>query len=91
VAPRKRKPAAKKGSGGSLKEKADNSRFYLAELKEVFKKGQAAFLSSGSRPGVTQNQWAHARVNSYMSGRGGARAADAEIYRKYNKMRKAKR
>lgn len=91
MAQKRKKPAAKKSSGGSLKEKADNSRFYLAELKEVFEKGKAAFLSSGSRPGVTQNQWAHARVNSYISGRGGARAADAKIYRKYNKMRKAKR
>ena len=91
MAPKRKKPSAKSGKGGSLAEKAKNSRFFLAELKEVFKKGQAAFLYSGSRPGVTQNQWAHARVNSYMSGRGGARAADAEIYRRYNKMRKAKR
>jgi hypothetical protein len=87
VAPKRKKPSAKSGKGGSLAEKAKNSRFFLAELKEVYKKGQAAFLSSGSRPGVTQAQWAMARVNSYMSGKGGARKADAAIYAKYNKKR----
>lgn len=87
MAPKRKKPAGKSGKGGSLADKAKNSRFFLSELKEVYKKGQAAFLSSGSRPGVTQAQWAMARVNSYMSGKGGARTADAAIYRKYNKRR----
>ena len=29
-----------------------------------FRKGLAAYLSSGSRKGMTAHQWAHARVNS---------------------------
>jgi len=31
--------------------------------------------------------WAMGRVNSYMTGKGGARTADAKIYSKYQKKR----
>jgi hypothetical protein len=34
----------------------------------VYKRGQAAYMSSGSRPGVSMAQWAMGRVNSYIRG-----------------------
>jgi hypothetical protein len=33
------------------------------------------------------NAWSMGRVNSYMTGKGGARKADAAIYKKYQKRR----
>ena len=45
----KRKTAAKKSSGGSLAEKAKKSGIPLSILKQVQKRGNAAYLSSGSR------------------------------------------
>ncbi len=80
----KRKPlsaATKK----ALKDKADKSRFFLGELTAVYRKGQGAYLSSGSR-NVPMAAWAMGRVNSYMRG-DKARTADAAIYARYNKKR----
>ena len=80
----KRKPlsaATKK----SLKEKAEKSKFFYGELAEVYRKGQGAYLSSGSR-NVPMPAWAMGRVNSYMRG-DKARTADAAIYARYNKKR----
>ena len=80
----KRKPlnaATKK----ALKEKAEKSKFFYGELAEVYRKGQGAYLSSGSR-NVPMAAWAMGRVNSYMRGEK-ARTADAAIYRLYNKKR----
>jgi len=87
VAP-KRKPARKpldEKIRESLKQKAKNSRFFQAELTEVYRKGQGAYLSSGSR-NVSMEAWAMGRVNAYMKG-GKARTVDAAIYARYNKKR----
>ena len=84
----KRKPARKpldEKTRESLKQKAKNSRFFQAELTEVYRKGQGAYLASGSR-NVPMEAWAMGRVNAYMKG-GKARAADAAIYARYNKKR----
>ena len=70
----------------TLKEKANKSRFFYGELAAVYRKGEGAYLSSGSR-NVPMAAWAMGRVNSYMTGKGGARTADASIYTKYNKKR----
>ena len=69
----------------ALKDKAKDTRFYYGELAEVYRKGQGAYLSGGSR-NVTMQAWSFGRVNSYMRG-DKARTADAAIYRKYNKRR----
>ena len=70
----------------TLKAKAKKSKlFNLGDLRAVYKRGQGAFLSAGSRPGVGMNQWAMGRVNSFVSGKGGARKADADILRKKSK------
>lgn len=36
-------------------------------LRAVFRRGMAAW-KSGHRPGIGQNQWAYARVNSFLTG-----------------------
>ena len=64
-------------SDTALKNKAKESGEPLGDLKKVYKKGLAAY-ASGHRPGMTQHQWAMARVNSYIKG-GPARKVDAHI------------
>ena len=77
----KRKAAAKKPSGGSLSEKAKKSGIPLSILKQVQKRGNAAYLSSGSR-NVPMAAWSMGRVNSFISGSGGARKADSDLWKK---------
>jgi len=55
------------------------SRFGNDKLMKVYKRGLGAYYSSGSRPKVSAHQWAMGRVKSFVSGRGGARKADADI------------
>jgi len=52
-------------------------------LDAVFKKGEGAYYSGGSRPNRTPQSWARARMYSYILG-GKARKVDAEITKKYN-------
>ena len=65
----------------SLRSKADKSRFTYRQLAAVYRRGQGAYLSSGSR-NVPMGAWAMGRVNSFISGKGGARKADADLLRK---------
>ena len=65
----------------SLRAKADKSRFTYRQLAAVYRRGQGAYLSSGSR-NVSMGAWAMGRVNSFISGKGGARKADADLLRK---------
>ena len=65
----------------SLREKAAKSRFTYRQLAAVYRRGQGAYLSSGSR-NVPMGAWAMGRVNSFISGKGGARKADADLLRK---------
>ena len=76
----------------ALANKAKESGEPLGDLKKVYKKGLAAY-ASGHRPGMTQHQWAMARVNSYIKG-GPARKVDAHIRKEQAKAKlkeKAKR
>lgn len=68
--------AAKK----TLRSKAEKSKFTYGELASVYRRGQGAYLSSGSR-NVPMAAWAMGRVNSYMRG-DKARTADKDIYKK---------
>ena len=81
---KRRKPLSEKVKG-SLKKKADGPKFFYGELAEVYRKGQGAYLSGGSR-NTTMQAWSFGRVNSYMRG-DKARTADAAIYSRYNKKR----
>ena len=38
----------------------------LGDLKKVYRRGQGAYLSSGSRPRIGMAQWSMARVNSFL-------------------------
>ena len=69
----------------SLRAKAEKSRFTYGQLAAVYRRGQGAYLSSGSR-NVPMGAWAMGRVNSYMRG-DKARTAAAAIYNKYQKRR----
>ena len=79
----KRKPLSEKVKS-SLKKKAKDTKFFYGELAEVYRKGQGAYLSSGSR-NVPMGAWAMGRVNSFITGKGGARKADADLMRKKKK------
>ena len=70
---KKRKKRKKKGKSPkglskavkkSLDKKADKRCLTRGSVYSEFRKGLAAFLSSGSRKGMSAHQWAHARVNS---------------------------
>lgn len=73
----------------SLKKKSEDSGISLTILKQVYKKGMAAW-NSGHRPGTPQNAWAMGRVNSFITGSGGARKADSKLWAKA-KEQKAKK
>ena len=68
---RKRKKKSGKSPKGlskavkkSLDKKADKRCLTRGSVYAEFRKGLSAYLSSGSRKGMTAHQWAHARVNS---------------------------
>ena len=54
----------------------------LGALKMVYKKGEGAYYSSGSRPNQTKDSWARARMYSYILG-GPVRKIDDHITKKY--------
>jgi hypothetical protein len=68
----------------ALKNKAKLTGKSLSTIKAVYRRGLAAW-KSGHRPGVPQHQWAMGRVNSFLTGKGGARKADADLYKKTKK------
>lgn len=62
-----------------LADKAKKSGVSLSTLKKVYARGIAAW-NSGHRPGTTPQQWAHARVNSYITkGKGTYHGADKDL------------
>ena len=62
-----------------LADKAKKSGVSLSILKKVYARGIAAW-NSGHRPGTTPQQWAHARVNSYITkGKGTYHGADKDL------------
>ena len=63
-----------------LVKKAEKSGISYSILKKVYDRGMAAWRT-GHRPGTTPQQWAFARVNSFITG-GGARKADADLWKK---------
>ena len=63
-----------------LVNKSKKSKVAYGILKKVYDRGMAAWRT-GHRPGTTPQQWAFARVNSFLTG-GGARKADADLWTK---------
>ena len=52
-------------------------------LDEVYKKGEGAFFSSGSRPNQSKDSWARGRMYAYITGGAKVRKADKDITDKY--------
>ena len=73
--------AKKSGVSASLKKKSQASGIPMGILRKVFAKGMQAW-NAGHRPGVAQHQWGMGRVNSFITGAGGARKADADLWAK---------
>tara|TARA_B100001094_G_scaffold333255_1_gene409926 strand:+ start:767 stop:1102 length:336 start_codon:yes stop_codon:yes gene_type:complete len=70
-AKKKKKSKKKSSSGGlsaatkeTLKKKAKKRGLTPGSVYAEYRKGLAAWATSGSRKGMSQHQWAHARVNS---------------------------
>lgn len=74
----KRKPLSS-STVANLKAKAKKSKlFTFTDLKASYRRGQGAFLSSGSRPKIGMAQWSMARVNKLIS-RGRSSTFDKDI------------
>ena len=54
----------------------------LGDLKKVYRRGQGAFLSAGSRPRTSMASWSMGRVNSFLRG---SRKHDLDLRRKKRK------
>ena len=81
----KRKRVAKPLSATTqktLRAKAKKTKYTYGQLARVYRRGQGAFLSSGSRAGVGMAAWAMGRVNSFIRG---GHSQDNDIKRKRKK------
>jgi len=76
----KRKPLSQ-ATQKYLTSKSKESGIKKSILTQVYRRGQGAYLGSGSR-NVSMAAWARGRVNSFVSGKGKARQADADLWRK---------
>ena len=75
----------------TLKAKAKKSKlFNLADLKASFRRGQGAFLSSGSRPKIPMQAWAMARVNKLIN-KGRSGTFDKDIILRASKRKRKKK
>ena len=78
----KRKPLSARVIS-TLRAKAKNRKnITLGDLKKVYRRGQGAFLSAGSRPRTSMASWSMGRVNSYLRG---SRKHDTDLRRKRKK------
>jgi hypothetical protein len=79
--------AEKSGVDTALENKSKESGVSLTILRQVYERGMAAWRS-GHRPGVAPQQWALARVNSFITGVGKAREADNDLWKKHTENKK---
>jgi hypothetical protein len=77
-------------AGKMIKKKSEQSGISQGILKKVYKKGMAAW-NTGHIPGVSQSQWSTGRLNSFITGSGGARKADADLWKKAKEQLKKKK
>jgi len=74
-----------------LKKKSEKSGIPYGILKQVYNRGMAAW-KSGHRPGATPQQWAFARVNSFITkGKGTWGGADKDLAAKARGSKKTKK
>ena len=81
--PEKNKDELKEGIEG-LENKSDKSGIPYSILKQVYDRGMAAW-KGGHRPGTTPQQWAFARVNSFITKGKTYHTADADLAKKARK------
>jgi hypothetical protein len=74
----------------ALKKKSDKTGFPLGILKQVWRKGYAAW-KTGHIPGTTPQQWAMARVNSFVTGGKTTKMHDKKLYQRAKANRKKKK
>lgn len=74
---------AKKG----LAAKAEKSGISVSILRKVYNRGMAAW-KTGHRPGTTPQQWAAARVNSFLTGGKTRTTADKDLWAQAQKSKK---
>ena len=67
----------------SLESKASKTGIAVGILKQVYKRGVAAWRT-GHRPGTTPEQWGHARVNSFITGGKTRTTADADLWKQHS-------
>ncbi len=77
---RKRKPI-NVATSKYLDKKAKENGIKKSVLVSVYRRGQGAYSSSGSR-NVSMEAWARGRVKSFITGKGGARKADGDLWKK---------
>ena len=70
----------------TLKSKAKSSGYAYSTLAKVYRRGQGAYLSSGSRPKTTMASWSMGRVNSFIRG---SRKHDTDLRRKRRAKKKS--
>ncbi len=70
--------------GRSKRNVAKVSGLPYKALDEVYKKGEGAFYSSGSRPNQTKDSWGRGRMYAYIMGGKKVRKIDKDITDKYN-------
>ena len=73
-----------------LVKKADKSGIPYGILKQVYNRGMAAW-KTGHRPGTTPQQWAFARVNSFITGGKTRTTADKDLWSKASAAKKKKK
>ena len=73
------------GTPACVKKYAKSSGKSESTLNKVYKRGQGAYFSSGSRPGQSSHSWGCGRVRSFATGKGGARKADSDLLGKKSK------
>lgn len=66
-------------AGKMIKKKSKQSGIPVGILKKVYKRGNSAW-NSGHRPGTPQQAWATGRVNSFITGEGGSRKSDSDLW-----------
>ena len=82
--PPKKKPARKpinSKTKATLQNKASNSKYTYGQLAQVYRRGQGAYLSSGSKSASMQ-AWAMGIVNSFIKG---GHSQDNDIKKKKRK------
>ena len=75
--------------GASLKKKSEKSGIPAGILRAVYNRGLAAW-KGGHRPGASQHAWAHARVNSFISGGKTRTTGDKDLWAKASAAKKKK-